>query len=187
MGIYSDDSPTFRPQLIPRTRFSDDRGYLEMIFRFNEIRENYPDLPCPAQVNLIVSQIGSIRGFHGSDIQNNHWKYITCVRGAVADLTLNLILDGSEIGKVEEHLLESDNPSTLVIPPGFAHAMQSLTQDSIIIYGTNIDYSENREFEILPTDPSLNIVWKFPYVLSERDSKAQNLMEYLEKSRGVNK
>ena len=64
---------------------------------------------------------------------------------------------------------------SLVIPPGFGHAVQSLTEDSLTIYGTNIEYKNNAEFEVNPIDGNWSLNWIQPTIVSDRDRMAPKL------------
>jgi dTDP-4-dehydrorhamnose 3,5-epimerase-like enzyme len=51
--------------------------------------------------------------------------------------------------------LFADEPATLIIPPGFGHAVQGLSAESLVVYGTNVEYANNKEFEINPISSNL--------------------------------
>jgi dTDP-4-dehydrorhamnose 3,5-epimerase len=75
--------------------------------------------------------------------------------------------------------MSDDRPTTLVIPPGFGHAVQGLSQRSLVVYGTNVEYANNKEFEINPLDSNWINHWKEPVILSERDRLAPSFDEFL--------
>ena len=149
-----------------------------MIFRIEEMKESFPYLPDMVQFNLLNGVKGSLRGFHGAAIENNHWKILTCVNGVVKDAILDLRHESLTFGKIALIEISADSKQTLVIPPGFAHGVQSLSENSLTIYGTNIPYRLNKEFEINPLSGNWNQLWENPLILSKRDSNAPLWVEF---------
>jgi dTDP-4-dehydrorhamnose 3,5-epimerase len=50
----------------------------------------------------------------------------------------------------------------LLIPSGFAHGFQTLTEDSLMIYAHSAFYEAAHEGAINPLDPAISIGWPVP-------------------------
>ena len=167
------------PVVLTRERFIDHRGSFEMIFEDSLIRATYPHLPALLQVNALWANYGALRGVHAAARNRNHWKIVTCVFGAVREAVVDLRSESASFGEMKSIDMSDDRPTTLVIPPGFGHAVQGLSQRSLVVYGTNVEYANNKEFEINPLDSNWINHWKEPVILSERDRLAPSFDEFL--------
>jgi dTDP-4-dehydrorhamnose 3,5-epimerase len=168
------------PVVFTRNKFSDHRGSFEMIFEDSALREIYPQFPALLQVNALWANYGALRGVHAAARSQNHWKVVSCVAGAVREAVVDLRRESASFGKMRSVDISEDTPATLVIPPGFGHAVQGLSKQSLVVYGTNIEYANNKEFEINPTDLDWVQSWEKPIILSERDRLAPSLEAFLE-------
>ena len=68
-------------------------------------------------------------------------KIVTCSRGEVLDIVIDLRKKSKNFGKLKYYKLDSINKS-LFIPKGFAHGFISLSNNSELIYLTNNVYSK---------------------------------------------
>jgi dTDP-4-dehydrorhamnose 3,5-epimerase len=175
--LANDENPEF-PFILKRSIFADERGSLEMIFEIEKIVQKTGISTILSQVNLIAGRKNSLRGFHASPAIYNHWKFVTCVKGVVRDAVLDVRRDSQTFGRYEAIELSGNDRATLVIPPGFAHGVQSLTENSLTIYATNIPYRLNAEFEINPIGHHFEKLWTDSPILSERDLNAPSWEEF---------
>ena len=160
-----------------------------MVYEKLRILEKYPNLPDLLQINVITGVQYSVRGFHGSREENNHWKVVTCLQGEIKDFILDLRVNSETFGEVAEIEINEGDHKLLVIPPGFAHAVQSLSDHTLCVYATNIPYRNNKEFSISPLDPKWKTLWGDNIILSDRDKKAPLFANYISESshRGLSK
>lgn len=163
------------PRLFQRKLFSDNRGTFEMLFQETIFKTHFHNFPSLRQINVIRAKKGALRGFHSSEVSKNHWKVVTCVSGIVLDAILDLRKESSTFKQVRFAVIGEKSGLSLVIPPGFGHAVQSLTEDSLTIYGTNIEYKNNAEFEVNPIDGNWSLNWIQPTIVSDRDRMAPKL------------
>lgn len=143
-----------------------------MAFEFEKIREHVPTLPQFQQVNILKGVKGSIRGFHWSESEANHWKIVTVVAGAVRDVVLDMRINSELLGTASYVDLDQGTQVSIVIPPGFAHGMQTLSANSSTIYATSISHCKNRENSISPIESGFEDIWIEPRILSDRDLKS---------------
>ena len=166
------------PKLFQREVFRDKRGSFEMLFQEDVIKSHFQNFPSMKQINSIWAVKGALRGFHSAESGKNHWKIVTCIVGKVLDAVMDLRESSVTFGQVRFAEIDSMYPESLVIPPGFGHAVQSLTSNSLTIYATNIEYKDNDEFAIHPVNGKWGANWIKPTILSERDSMGNNLNHF---------
>jgi dTDP-4-dehydrorhamnose 3,5-epimerase len=69
-------------------------------------------------------------------------------------------------------VLSADNKCALLIPEGFAHGFQTLSQDCELLYLHSAAYCSEAESGLNILDPLLNIEWPLSITeVSERDRK----------------
>ena len=77
--------------------------------------------------------------------------------------------------------LSADNGNALLIPPGFAHGFQALTDHAELLYCHSAAYAPAAEAGLNPLDPRLAIAWPLPMgPLSPRDAGQSALTEEFE-------
>jgi dTDP-4-dehydrorhamnose 3,5-epimerase len=68
-------------------------------------------------------------------------------------------------------ILSAENRKSLLIPGGYAHGFQALTEDCELIYLHTMAYHSEAEGALNVADPRLNIAWPLPISdISGRDS-----------------
>lgn len=137
------------------------------------------------QANCSVSAAGVLRGIHFADVPAGQAKYVTCVRGAVLDVVIDLRVGSPTFGQWDTVLLDDDKRRAIYLGEGLGHAFLSLEDDSTVVYLCSTGYAPEREHGIHPLDETVNIEW--PKVgrggeplniqLSEKDEIAPTLKE----------
>jgi dTDP-4-dehydrorhamnose 3,5-epimerase len=114
---------------------------------------------------------GSVRGLHYQNARAPEAKLITCLRGEVWDVAVDLRPDSATfLHWHAEHLRAGDGRS-LLIPAGFAHGFQALSDDAELLYLHSADYTPDAEGGLSVLDPRLAIAWPEAVKnLSARDS-----------------
>ena len=114
---------------------------------------------------------GSVRGLHYQTALLPEAKLITCLRGEVWDVAVDLRADSPTFLQWHaEHLCAGDGRS-LLIPAGFAHGFQTLSDDAELLYLHSADYAPEHEAGLSVNDPRLAIAWPLPVNnLSARDA-----------------
>jgi len=149
--------------------FSDSRGDFLKIFNKEDEFENINFEF--GQVNFTrTKKAGTIRGMHYQIEPFSEIKVITCLKGAIFDVALDLRKDSETFLKHESVELNEANRLSLIIPKGVAHGFQSLTDNVEMLYLHSAKYSPEHDFGISPIDPLLNIAWPTDISeISERD------------------
>jgi dTDP-4-dehydrorhamnose 3,5-epimerase len=130
-----------------------------------------------AQANCSVSAAGVLRGVHFSELPPSQAKYVTCVRGAVFDVEVDIRVGSPTFGQWDAVLLDDRERRSAYLSEGLGHAFLALEDDSTVMYLCSAGYAPQREHTILAT--SLGIDWPadHPLILSERDAAAPTLDE----------
>lgn len=157
-------------KLIRRQRVSDARGFLSRIFCAEELAVAGWTKPI-AQINHSrTSQRGTVRGLHYQMATNAEMKLVSCIRGAIWDVAIDLRSNSPTFLQSYAQTLSADNGYAMLVPEGFAHGFQTQTDDCELIYLHTATYSPQEEAGLRFNDPSLAIPWPMSVsVISERD------------------
>ncbi|MBD0839607.1 dTDP-4-dehydrorhamnose 3,5-epimerase [Streptomyces sp. TRM68416] len=159
--------------------FPDERGSFHEWYRGSEFREATGHDLALAQANCSVSRRGVLRGVHFSDVPPGQAKYVTCVRGAVLDVVVDLRTGSPAFGRWEAVRLDDDTRHAVFLAEGLGHAFMALTDDATVVYLCSTGYAPGREHGVDPLDPALGIAWPegIAPVLSAKDAAAPSLAE----------
>jgi dTDP-4-dehydrorhamnose 3,5-epimerase len=132
-----------------------------------------------AQANVSISGPGVVRGVHFADVPPGQAKYITCVRGVVVDVMVDLRVGSPTFGRWEAIRLDEVDRRAVYLGEGLGHAYCALS-DATLVYLCSQTYAPGHEHAVNPLDPELGIEWPAPApVLSPRDESAPSLAEAL--------
>jgi len=158
--------------VISRDTHTDSRGEFYKIFNLDDLKKfGWND--SVKQINFSQSfKKGTVRGMHMQFSKYAEYKLVTCIKGSIFDVAIDLRKEKKTYLKFFSIQLDHVNKFSLMIPPGFAHGFQVLEEDSQIIYTHSKEYSSEFEGGISPLDPDINVPWPLPVIgLSERDKK----------------
>ena len=157
--------------LITPKVFGDDRGffmetYKDSEFKANGIRHLFP------QDNHSKSKKDVVRGLHYQLSPDEQGKLVRVTKGSLFDVAVDIRKGSPYFGKWVSAILSAENKQMLWIPPGFAHGVCVLEDDTELIYKVTKEYSAKNDRGLLWNDPKVGIKWpvKNP-VLSEKDQK----------------
>jgi dTDP-4-dehydrorhamnose 3,5-epimerase len=133
------------------------------------------------QANCSVSAAGVLRGLHFAQLPPSQAKYVTCLRGAVFDVVVDIRVGSPTFGRWESVLLDDRDRRSVYISEGLGHAFLALQDDSTVMYLCSAGYDPDREHTICATDPELAIDWPTvdgaEPVMSDRDRHAPSLKQ----------
>ena len=132
------------------------------------------------QINLsFTKQKGTIRGMHLQKEPFREAKLITCIKGQIWDVCVDLRRNSSSYGKWFQITLSAELKNSLFIPEGFAHGFQPLEDNVEMIYIHSEEWSKSHEAGLNCRDMELKIPWPLHhYNLSEKDKNLPNLKFY---------
>ena len=148
----------------------DERGFFVRTFCQREFaRENL--IFKILQINQSqTKKKGTIRGIHFQKAPRAEDKIVQCQRGAIYDVAIDLRRDSATYGQWVAAELTEENKKMLLMPKGFAHGFQTLTDNCQTQYLMSEFYSPQQAGGVRWDDPFFNIKWpiKNP-ILSEKD------------------
>ena len=158
--------------VITRKPIGDARGFLARLFCAKELVAAGWHKPV-AQINHTLSQkAGTVRGMHFQRPPHSEMKLVTCLRGAIWDVAVDLRADSPTLFQWHAEELSAANHRALLIPEGFAHGFQTLVDDCELIYLHSAAYTPEAESGLNPKDTMLSISWPLAITeLSARDSQ----------------
>jgi dTDP-4-dehydrorhamnose 3,5-epimerase len=131
------------------------------------------------QANCSVSAAGVLRGLHFAQLPPSQAKFVTCMRGAVFDVVVDIRVGSPTYGRWDSVRLDDRDRRAVYVSEGLAHGFLALQDDSTVTYLCSAPYAPGREHTILATDQRLAIDW--PTVggaaprMSDRDREAPTL------------
>ena len=161
---------------ISSTVFNDERGYFFEGFKASEFESFIPKI---CQSNFSVSKKGVIRGLHFQKAPFAQGKLISCLKGSIFDVVVDLRENSPFYGQYLTFNLKENEQNLVYCPPGFAHGFQALTDDTMVMYGCTAEYNQNAEDGIIYNDKDLSINWPLNEVLlSKKDKQLQTFKEF---------
>lgn len=157
--------------LIDLQRRGDDRGFFARTFCVDEFAA--AGLPTTfVQQNMSWSaRAGTLRGMHFQNSPHAEDKLIRCVRGAIFDVILDIRPGSDTFGQWEGFELTAENRQQVLVPKGFAHGFQTLTDDTEVSYLVSNRYEPASESGIRWNDPQFAINWPLePTEMSPKDA-----------------
>jgi dTDP-4-dehydrorhamnose 3,5-epimerase len=131
-----------------------------------------------AQANMSVSTAGVVRGVHFADVPPGQAKYVTCTRGAVLDVVVDLRVGSPSFGRWEKVLLDDTERRCVYVAEGLGHGYCALSDEATVVYLCPETYNPAGEHGVHPLDPEIGIQWPpGERVLSARDAAAPTLAE----------
>ncbi len=170
--------------LMTPQQHGDPRGRFLEWYRFDQLAEVVGHPLRLAQANMSVSARGVVRGIHYADVPPSQAKYVTCPRGAVLDVVVDLRVGSATYGQHEAVRLDATDRRAVYIAEGLGHGFCALTDDATLVYLCSETYSPQAEHAVHPLDPDLGIEWPASEpVISERDATAPTLAQAREQGR----
>jgi len=154
-------------QRLPR---GDSRGYFERLFCEEELHEllNHKQI---VQINhTSTTSSGTVRGLHYQCPPHAEVKLVSCLRGEVFDVAVDIRLESPTFLNWHAEILSAENHRTMVIPEGFAHGFQALSDNCELLYLHTSAYAQHAEAGLRYDDARLGIDWPLGVTdLSDRD------------------
>lgn len=148
--------------VLQRKPLGDQRGYLERLYCYEELKPLLGDKAIRHVNHTLTAKQGTIRGMHFQCPPYAETKIVSCLRGEVLDVAVDLRRDSPTFLQWHGEILSASNHKTLLIPEGFAHGFQTLTDDCEMLYFHTQDYHSEAEGGLNALDPRLAIAWGVP-------------------------
>jgi dTDP-4-dehydrorhamnose 3,5-epimerase len=163
----------------------DDRGAFLEWFRGDRFAEATGHSFTLAQANASVSTAGAVRGIHFAQLPPSQAKWVTCLRGAVLDVVVDIRVGSPTYGAWEAVSLDDTDRRAVYLSEGLGHAFMALEDASVVSYLCSTPYAPGREHGVHPLDPAVGIEWPtrgrdgspLTPLLSDKDAAAPTLAE----------
>ena len=165
------DLPLAGLKRVQRQRLGDNRGFLARLFCTEELASAGWGKPITQINHTYTAKQGTVRGMHFQQPPYAEMKLVSCIRGEVWDVAVDLRVGSPTFLRWHAERLSAENGCALLIPEGFAHGFQALTDDVELLYCHSEAYAAHAEGGLNPTDPRLEIAWPLAIAeLSARDA-----------------
>lgn len=129
------------------------------------------------QMNMSHSRGGVIRGLHYQEPRGMS-KLVFVVHGEILDVAVDIREGSPTFGQWWRAELSAANHVQLMIPAGFAHGFEVLSETATIGYLVTDRYIAANDRAIRWNDPAIGITWGLSDpIISERDASAPLLAD----------
>jgi dTDP-4-dehydrorhamnose 3,5-epimerase len=158
--------------VVQRKAIEDERGFLSRFYCADEFSALGVDKPVVQINHTLTRRKGAVRGMHFQHPPHAETKLVSCLKGEVWDVAVDLRHDSPTFLQWHGEILSAANRKSLLIPEGFAHGFQTLTEDCELIYLHTAAYHPESEGALNVNDSRLGITWPLVITeISDRDRK----------------
>jgi dTDP-4-dehydrorhamnose 3,5-epimerase len=158
--------------LIKPEPIEDERGHFARVFCMREFLDhglNTTWVQCNTSFNRIK---GTVRGMHFQVDPGSEIKTVSCMRGEIHDVIVDLRADSPSRGQWYACRLTEENQHVLYIPEGCAHGFQTLTDKASVFYQMSQFHLPECARGVRWDDPAFNIQWPVAVAsISTRDMR----------------
>jgi len=136
----------------------DERGFFARTFCQDEFRKHGLN-PCIAQCNISYNKNkGTLRGMHYQAKPYEEAKLVSCIKGSIYDVIIDLREDSDTY--CQWFAVQLSSPiSQLYIPEDFAHGFQTLEDDTTVFYQMSEFYHTESARGVRWDDSKFMIYW----------------------------
>jgi dTDP-4-dehydrorhamnose 3,5-epimerase len=150
----------------------DERGFFARVFCARELAGQGLETHFVQHSLSASSRKGTLRGMHFQTEPHGEVKIVTCLKGAILDVIVDLRPASRTFRTWRGFELTEDNRHRLYIPKGFAHGFQTLTGDVEMLYLISAFYEPAAGSGVRHDDPAFGIEWPLPVtVMSDKDRR----------------
>ena len=157
--------------VVRRLQREDSRGSFSRFYCADTLARAGFAFPIAQMNHTRTAARGTVRGMHFQHPPHAEDKFVSCLRGEVFDVAVDLRRGSPTFLRWHAQILSADNLTSLLIPKGFAHGFQTLGDDCEMLYLHSTPYASAAEGALHANDPRLRIEWPLPVAgLSPRDA-----------------
>lgn len=150
--------------LIKNRSVVDDRGSFRKLFSSDDFAEIGLNENIFQINHSCTKKQGTVRGMHFQLKPYCDKKIVTCLRGCVFDVVVDIRQNSDTFLQYHTQKLSSCDNKSLLIPEGFAHGFQALSDDVEMLYFHTALYNKDFESGLNACDPELAIDWPLPVI-----------------------
>jgi dTDP-4-dehydrorhamnose 3,5-epimerase len=156
---------------IERKQRADERGFFSRVFCSDELAAAGWQNPIVQINQSYTTHRGTVRGMHYQRPPHSEMKLVSCLQGEVWDVAVDLRHGSPTFLQWHAQRLSEHNGCAMLIPPGFAHGFQALSEGATLLYCHSTAFNADADAGLYPLDPRLAIAWPLPAErLSPRDA-----------------
>jgi dTDP-4-dehydrorhamnose 3,5-epimerase len=164
----------------------DDRGFFARTFCAQEFADRGLATHFVQHSTSYSARRGTLRGMHFQRAPHAEVKVVTCLKGAVWDVIIDLRPGSPSYRTWQGFELTAENRRRLYVPEGFAHGFQSLRDASEVAYLISTFYAPEAAWGVRYDDPTFGIEWPLPFAaISEKDKTWPDFADPLPSRRQV--
>ena len=155
---------------------TDERGFFERTFCMREYEQHgLQNVFVQHSVSCSLRR-GTVRGMHFQRPPHAEVKIVTCLKGAIWDVIIDLRPGSTTFAQWQGFELTEANQHQLYIPAGFAHGMQTLCDTTKVGYLISAFYVADAADGLRHDDPVFGIGW--PLAVSSISAKDSNWPDF---------
>ena len=167
--------------LVRRKCIEDDRGFLSRLYCAEEFASAGVHKAILQINHTLTRRKGAVRGMHFQRPPYAETKFVSCLRGELLDVAVDLRKSSRTFLNWHAEILSAQNQCGMLIPEGFAHGFQTLTDDCEVVYLNTAAYRKAAEAALNPNDSRVAIKWPLEITdISDRDKSHPMLAEDFE-------
>jgi len=155
--------------VIHRKPITDERGFLSRFYCAGAFRRIGLEKPIIQINHTLTWKRGTVRGLHFQCPPYAEWKIVSCLRGEVFDVAVDIRKDSPTFLHWHSEILTAGNQKSFSIPEGFAHGFQTLTDDCELLYFHTAAFEPDAEGSLNVNDPRIGISW--PVVMTDMSDR----------------
>lgn len=164
------------PRRVVRCPAGDDRGSFTRLFCDEELAAAGWTGPMRQANHSVTRRAGTLRGLHFQYPPHAETKLVLCIRGAAWDVAVDVRAGSPTFLNWAATELSAENGAAMLIPPGFAHGFQTLSDDVELLYFHSQAHAPEAEGGLNPCDLRLAIPWpRETSTISDRDASRPHL------------
>lgn len=158
--------------------FSDNRGWFYESYSYEKLKHLGINTQFVQDNRSYSSEKGTLRGIHFQKSPMAQTKLITCTRGRILDVAVDLRKGSPTYLKWVSVELSEENKLMLYIPKGFGHGFVTLTDNVEVLYKVDEYYSKENDRSIKFDDEEIGVNWGVQNpILSQKDLTAPSISE----------
>jgi dTDP-4-dehydrorhamnose 3,5-epimerase len=157
----------------------DERGFFARMWCAEDFAAHGIEVRFQQISTSFNARAGTLRGLHLQRPPHAETKLVRATAGAVFDVIVDLRSGSPTYGHWFGVELSAENHRQILIPEGFAHGFQSLTDGAELAYHIAPAYAPGFMDGVRFDDPDLAIAWPLKaQIVSERDLALKSLAEF---------
>ena len=163
--------------LITPKRHGDARGWFAETWSRRSLAAAGADHDLVQDNQAFNAKAGTVRGLHFQNAPHPQAKLVRVLRGEIFDVAVDIRPGSPTFGQWVGARLTAEGGEQLLVPRGFAHGYQTLTDGCELAYKVDGDYAPQTEGSLLWNDPEVAIAWPWDgeVILSDKDRVAPRL------------